>query len=210
MQSAFIDVKPATAAGVIAASVPPANIISTSPFWIAKKASPMQFVPLAQAVTIHSEGPWIPNAMAICPAAIFAITIGIKNGLILEGPFSKSFLYWSCKVCIPPIPLPTKTPARSRFIVSRLSFESSNASFAAANANCVYLSIRLDSFLSIKSSGVKSLISPPILQRCSLVSNCSIKLIPFLPFFKLSKNFSLPIPIGVTGPIPVMTTRFFN
>jgi hypothetical protein len=43
--------KPAKQSGVIAASVPPVTQTSAIPFWRKKKASPMVWVPEAQAET---------------------------------------------------------------------------------------------------------------------------------------------------------------
>ena len=168
----------------------------------------MQFVPVAQAVTTQAEGPWMPSVIAICPVAMLAIIIGMKNGLIFDGPLAKSFSYCTWRVCIPPIPAPTKTPVRSRSIFSRSSAASLSASLDAATANCAYLSIRLDSFLSIKSSGLKSLTSPAICELYSVGSNCVIRSIPFRPSRSPDKKFSLPIPIGVIAPKPVTTTLF--
>ena len=54
------------------------------------KASPIAFVPEAQAVTIFSFTPLAPYLIAICAAPILPIIIGIKNGLTRPGPLSRS------------------------------------------------------------------------------------------------------------------------
>ena len=52
--------KPATASGVITASVPPAIIASASSDWINRKASPMACRPVVQAVAGEVLGPRAP------------------------------------------------------------------------------------------------------------------------------------------------------
>src|SRR5699024_1765596 len=86
-ESAVRFVKPATAIGVILLSVPPANITSASPYWMARRASPMEWVPVAQAVTTLVHFPLQPRAMDTFPAAILLIIIGISIGLTRFGPF---------------------------------------------------------------------------------------------------------------------------
>jgi hypothetical protein len=58
---AFIAQNPAKDSGVIAASDPPANITSASPRWIILNALPMQWLPVAHAVTEQEFGPLIPK-----------------------------------------------------------------------------------------------------------------------------------------------------
>ena len=83
-------VKPATPMGVMLASVPPATITSASPYWMERKASPMEWVPVAQAVTTLMHLPLRPNWMATFPAAILLIISGTRRGFTRLGPFSKS------------------------------------------------------------------------------------------------------------------------
>ena len=132
--------------------------------------------------------------------------MGMKNGLILEGPLAPSFKDCSKKVWIPPIPVPTHTPQRVASIFSKSSLASSIASLAAATANWVTRSIRLPSFLSPYLPKSKSFTSPAILTLKSVVSNWVIIPIPDLPAVRLAQNSSLPVPIGVIGPTPVTTT----
>ena len=74
------------------------------------------------------------------PAAMSAMNIGMKNGLILLAPRSR---YWSCcssKLLRPPMPLPRITPVRSES--SPLNTSPSPASVIAwkalAMAYCEY------------------------------------------------------------------------
>ena len=83
-------VNPATPKGQIHPSVPPARITSASPYWIARKASPMQWLPDAQAVTTLVHLPFAPMAMEIFPAAMLLIILGTKSGSTLEGPLWES------------------------------------------------------------------------------------------------------------------------
>ena len=77
-------------------------------------------------------------------------SLGIRKGVILEGPFLSTTSYCSSIIRRLPIPEPIKTPTRngSSFAMSRL--ESSTASMAAVTANWTNFSIRLNSFLWIK------------------------------------------------------------
>ena len=69
---------PATDTGVIAASVPPHNITSASPFRINLIASPIEWAPVVHAVDTAWLGPWSPYFILICPAAIFINIFGTK------------------------------------------------------------------------------------------------------------------------------------
>ena len=140
---------PATPNGVMQLSVPPATMTSASPCWIARIASPMEFVPDAHAVTTLMFFPFKPNWMDTFPAAILLIMSGTRSGFTRFGPFSRSFLYSFSMICKLPIPELTQTPTRngSSFVMSRE--ESSIAWRAAATANCAKRSILLAAFGSI-------------------------------------------------------------
>ena len=86
--NAFIFVNPAIPVGVIDASVPPAKIASSYPFFIILYASPIEWVPPAHAVTTDIDSPFVPNSIATFPAAILHILIGMYIGDTLSGPFS--------------------------------------------------------------------------------------------------------------------------
>jgi len=74
------------------------------------KAAPILLVAVAQAVTISSFIPFAPNLIAIFPAAIFPIVIGINIGETLEAPFSFILVTCCCIVPSPPTPEPKITP----------------------------------------------------------------------------------------------------
>ena len=72
--------KPFIVRGCIAASVPPAIMASASPYFIARKASPIACVEVEHAVTTGRHGPFALNFIAILPEAILLIIIGMKKG----------------------------------------------------------------------------------------------------------------------------------
>jgi hypothetical protein len=55
--------------------------------------------------------------------------------------------------------------------------------------------------------GSKSGISPPTCVSAPLVSNRAIGEMPLRPSSSARQNASTPVPIEVTAPSPVMTTR---
>ena len=91
MDSAVRAVKPAIPVGHTEDSVPPATITSASPYWMAWNASPIQWVPEAQAVTTFVHFPFRPRQMDMFPAAMLEIISGTISGFTLFGPFVVSF-----------------------------------------------------------------------------------------------------------------------
>ena len=73
----------------------------------------MALVPDAQALTDGSAGPLQPYLIAMVPAAILGIIIGMKYGDTYLGPLVSSFSKTSSNVPMPPIPDPKYTPALS-------------------------------------------------------------------------------------------------
>ena len=67
VESAFMALNPPTPVTQMHDSVPPAIMASASPRWIHLKASPMEWVPVAQAVTTLMFGPLAPKRMEIIP-----------------------------------------------------------------------------------------------------------------------------------------------
>lgn len=74
---------------------------------MARKASPTVLEEVAQAVTTGSVGPFAAKRMAIVPAAMLEIIIGIKKGDTRLGPRSCSLSVSLTNVVIPPMPDPT-------------------------------------------------------------------------------------------------------
>ena len=63
-------------------------------------------VPVAQAVVTGRQGPVAPYLMAMVPAAMLAIIMGMKWGDTRRGPFSMSLVCSLSKVSNPPMPEP--------------------------------------------------------------------------------------------------------
>ena len=112
-------------------------------------ASPIEFVPAAQAVTISKHAPLAPNMIATLPAAKFPIAIGMKNGETRSYPFLRPFSFSFSMVSNPPIPELKMIPKRLASISSGLSLASSYACFEAIIANWLKRSKRFASFLLI-------------------------------------------------------------
>ena len=141
--------KPLSPMGVMAASLPPVIITSASSYWMARKASPMALVALAQAVTTAALGPRRPNSMESCPLAALAISLGMVKAETLSGPFSSSRLCWASISCRPPIPEPTMTPQRNGSSLEKSMPASRTASMPATMANWVKRSSRFASLASM-------------------------------------------------------------
>ena len=86
-ESAVSAAKPATPVGQMQLSVPPASITSASPAWMLRYASPMEWVPVAQAVTTFRLFPFKPYAIDTFPAAMLEIIRGTIRGATRLGPF---------------------------------------------------------------------------------------------------------------------------
>ena len=157
--NAVREVNPATPIGVMLASAPPATITSASPYWMVRNASPMEWVPVAHAVTTLMHLPFMPNWMETFPAAILLIISGTRSGFTRPGPFSRSFLYSRSTDCRLPIPEPMLTPTRngSSWLIS--SPASSTACLVAATANWQNCSILFAAFGSMNCFGSKFLTS---------------------------------------------------
>ena len=202
---------PAIGVFATAASVPPANITSASPYWMVLVARPMALLPEAQAVTSASTGPMRPKLMDTCPAAILAIIIGTAKGLTLEGPLVSMRCTVSSMVPIPPMPVPMMVPTRSGFSALMSSLASSTAILAAATANCTFRSIWRTAFLSpTYFTGSKSFTSPAMRTGKSAASNSVMGPMPDFPAISAFQNSSVPMPTGETTPMPVITTLLFS
>ncbi len=113
--------------------------MSASPRRIVSHASPSAWPPVAQADTVAKLGPMAPVAIAICPAATFAIPMGMKNGEMRSGPRSPISSTLSNSVATPPSPEPTITPVRAAMASSRRPGRPAwiSAWRAVTSANCM-------------------------------------------------------------------------
>src|SRR5712692_3420580 len=207
---AFIWQKPAMVSGRMMASAPPAIITSASSRWMIFMASPMAWLPVAQAVTTDELGPLAPNRMEITPEAILMMIIGTKKGETRSIPRSFRMSYCSSRVPMPPMPEPTSTPKRAPSTVSTLRPASSTAMTAQAIAYLRKGSNFRSSFLSMYLSGSKPRTSPAMRVGKPVVSKRVIGPIPDLPAIRAAQNSSAVFPTGVTAPTPVTTTRFIS
>ncbi len=90
---AVSDVNPAKASGVIDASAPPAIITSALSILNHMKSFSYSISSCSTSSNYIVHIPLAPYLIAIFPAAILLIIIGIKNGDTLFGPFSESSFY---------------------------------------------------------------------------------------------------------------------
>jgi hypothetical protein len=130
------------------ASDPPAIITSACPRRIVSPPSPIACALEAQAETWPMFGPLAPNFIAISPAAMSMIIIGIMNAETRRGSFACDSTF-STTVLTPPMPEPNATPTRGArsFVIS--SFASAIAWDAVATANCAKRSARRASLRSM-------------------------------------------------------------
>src|SRR6266404_1568838 len=124
------------------------------------------------------------------------------------GPLSTKALCCTSAFETPPSAVPKLTPTRS----CGLSTEYSNplsrrASLAEATANWAYRSNRFNRCGRKYSSGFQSSTSAALVALKIEGSNLETGPIPDLFSLMAAQNFSLPTPIDVIGPTPVMTTR---
>src|SRR6266699_3080104 len=85
VDSARIAAKPPTPIGVIAASEPPAIMMSASPRRMISNDSPMAWADAVQAVHVARLGPRALKRIETWPAARLMIDAGMKNGEIRRG-----------------------------------------------------------------------------------------------------------------------------
>src|SRR2546428_6570596 len=204
---AFIWQNPAMQSGMMMASAPPAIMTSASPRWMIFVASPMAWLPVAHAVTTDELGPLAPKRMEIRPDAMLMISMGMKNGETRSGPLALSTSWVSRSVVMPPMPEPTRTPKRVLSTCSRSRPASSTAITAQAMAYLRKGSNFRSSFLSMYLSGSKPLSSPAMRVGKPVASKRVMGPIPDAPRVRAAQNSSAVVPVGVTAPTPVMTTR---
>ena len=138
---------------------------------------------------------------------MFTMSDGMKNGEIRLGPFSRSTRCHSRMDRMPPIPEPTRAPARVGSIWEKSTLASSTASTPAASAYWMKRSSFLSSFFSITFSGSKPLTSAAILASRRLGSNRVMGPTPDRPSQMARQYSGTEFPRGVTAPSPVTTTR---
>ena len=140
------------------------------------------------------------------------VPLGMQNRLTcFTLPCNHSRYCSSENSCAPP-PEPRMTPisrcsASDSFACSTPAW--AKASVEAASASGTARETCLRSCASTHSNSLNPVTSPAIRTDRSLVSNAVICFTPLVPASAARQNASLPMPFGLTTPIPVMTTRFF-
>ena len=163
---------------------------------------------MAQAETMAKLGPRRPKCIEIWPEAILLIIMGIMKGETFFGPRSLRMVCCSSRVLRPPIPEPTRTPARSRSIEACSRPASLQASPAAAIARWVYRSVRRTSLGFLKAvAGSKLRTSPAMRQSYPVVSKAVTGAMPLSPRIRRSQVLGKSFASGVSVPKPVTTTR---
>src|SRR6478735_4586310 len=197
--------KPARITGTIDDSVPPATITSASSRLITSAASPIEWVPLAQAETMQWLMPRMPNMVAMWLVVVSISMLGSQWGETRAGPRSSSTCCSSMIRGRPPAALPRMTPVRVGSVTSK--FASFSASTAAATPKCTSRLTLRASLADIAMFGSKSLTSAAIDTGKLSASNARMKSTPLLPATRLDQVVGTSLPTGVTAPRPVITAR---
>ena len=79
---------------------------------MARRASPIEFAALAQAVATAKLGPLMPYMLETWPLPELTINFGMVNGETLSIPFVRSRSCWASNSDSPPMPEPITTPQR--------------------------------------------------------------------------------------------------
>jgi hypothetical protein len=115
----------------MAASAPPAIIMSASFLRMISRASPIAWLAVAQAVTTERLGPFRPYSMEKYPDNMFGMIAGIRNGVTRLCPRASRVRCSLVMVAIAPMPVPRITPKRSATLETSTP-QSSKACLAAA------------------------------------------------------------------------------
>ena len=113
-------------------SVDPEMTAMQSPRRMTSAASATEWVPVAQAETMHRLWPIAPVSMAISPEVESGRALAMNVGATVRGPRSRSARTFSIISDWPPAPVPKMTPTSSRFASPISNPESATACFAAA------------------------------------------------------------------------------
>ena len=165
---------------------------------------------VAHAATWVMTGPVRPYFIDSMQAPIDPDRAGTANGLTKRGPF----VSWTCvpsMICsMPPPPVFTTTPTRSRWSGSmalKSSPESRTASMPAPIANWMKRLIRRAILASMTVDGSKSTTSAAIRTSWAEASKCVVGRVPVTPAIRFDQYVGKSLPIGMIAPSPVMTAR---
>src|SRR5438445_3933392 len=193
--------------GASGASAPPASITSARPSRIAWNASPTAMVPDAQLIALVEFGPVNPNSVAMLQLAAPGNTASARLGLSPRGPSRRNSSTWDSANATPPSADPIIAPIRSASSRAGISSASASARRALATASCEKRSSRLARLASRWSCGWKSGISAAMRLLNGAGSNRVISRTAERRATRPAQRPSAAVPIGVTAPTPVITTR---
>src|SRR2546422_3278422 len=193
--------------GASGASAPPANITSARASRIAWNASPTAIVPEAQLIALVELGPVKPNSIAMLQLAAPGNTASASAGSSPRGPALRKPPTCASANATPPSAEPIIAPTRSQSSRAGASSASASANRALMTASCEKRSSRLARFASRWSWGRKSGISAAMRLRKGVGSKRVSSRTAERRATRPAHKPSTAVPIGVTAPTPVITTR---
>src|SRR6266699_3160028 len=193
--------------GASGASAPPASITSARASRIAWNASPTAIVPDAQLMALVEFGPVKPNSMAMLQLAAPGNTASASAGSSPRGPCVRKLPTCASANATPPSAEPIMAPTRSPSSRPGSSSASARASRALVTASWEKRSSRLARFALRWSCGRKSGISAAMRLLNGVGSKRVISRTAERRAVSPCHRPSAAVPIGVTAPTPVMTTR---
>jgi hypothetical protein len=170
--------------GTTGASDPPARTTSHSPLRIRRSASWNAITEVAQAATWVITGPVRPYSIESMQAPIEPLRAGIANADTNRGPFVSWTWVPSMISSMPPPPVLTTTPTRSRWswvIAPKSMPESATASLPAAIAKWTKRLIRRAIFGSMAAAGSNPRTSAAIWTSKPVGSKLWIRRVPVTP-----------------------------
>ncbi len=184
--------------GVTVASEPPARCRSASPHLIERQASPIEFAPVAHAVTMQRFGPRSRSSWETSAPAAFPIIAVMENGETRAWPPADQLLRGQ---------LHAREPADARadhysrpVAIDRLQVKPGvvhRRIRAAPSANCMNRSARRSPFASLKNGAASNpATSPAILHGYSVESKEAYRLMPLWPASGIRPEIPGRISIG--------------
>jgi hypothetical protein len=165
---------------------------------------------VAHAATWVMTGPVSPYSIDSIAAPIEPDNAGTANADTNRGPF----VSWTCVpsmiASIPPPPVFTTTPTRSRssWLMDAKSIpESATACFPAPIARWMNRLIRRAILGSMTDAGLKPSTSAAICTSKPVTSKPWIRRVPVTPATRFDQYVGKSFPIGMIAPRPVTTAR---
>ena len=165
---------------------------------------------VAHAATWVMTGPVRPHSIESSAAPIEPDSAGIAKADTNRGPFVSWVWVPSMMASIPPPPVLTTTPTRSRcsWLIAPKSIPlSATASLPAAIAKWMNRVIRRAILGSMAFVGSKTRTSAAICTSKLDGSKLWIRRVPVLPATRFAQYVGKSFPMGMTAPMPVTTAR---